>query len=142
MCEPKENASRWEKVWCALMDARALEFQNAIICVLLGAWLMAPTKLFESCPQVYQFMGWLQEFWWGVAFTVAGMAHFVALAINDKWWRKHLLLLKGFLWLNLAITVGFGDISAPAFPVYMIFAINAFRGFLCIRVPQPSEKGA
>lgn len=134
MCEPKTTLQR---LICMAQDERAVEFQNALIALLMAVWWISPFwNVYESCPQVYQFMYWLPRQAWALAFGAVASFHLWALWQGHKWWRKHILLIKGALWLNLAITVAYGDYTAPSCAIFFLLAANTFRGFLCLRVKK------
>jgi hypothetical protein len=78
-------------------------------------------------------MDWLHPIGWATLFISVALLQHWALWKNDLWWRKNLMLAKGTLWTNLAITTAYKDHTVLAFPIFALLAINAFRGYLCTR---------
>lgn len=132
MCSD-ESQSTAQKLICMAQDERAVEFQNALLAFLLALWWLSPFwNVYDSQPRVYQFMYWLPRPVWGWLLIAIATTQLAALWKNHIWLRKHILLLKGGVWLNLAITVAYGDFTAPSCGIFFFLALNAFRGFLCL----------
>jgi hypothetical protein len=127
----------YDGIVCAFTsNLMAVEMQGAVTIISLGAWMMF-AGMFASCPQVYWVMqGVLNEKLWGGIFMAVGLLQITVLTLGNIAMRKSVLLIKGALWTTLFVTVLYGDWRAPGVPLYLIFAVSAFRTYLCLRKSQ------
>jgi hypothetical protein len=143
MCKDKKGI---DKILCRYMAGDyATEVPGAISVILCGIWLFFNDTFLVS--NVYKIMAQLaSEKGWGTIFVSIGLFQLLVIwfdgkrfklwkiPVNTKWIRKHILLLKGAIWLILFFGILQGDARALSTPIYLFFSLNAFRAFFCITV--------
>ncbi len=111
------------------------EGQGASMIVALGIWFMLGYQF--TSPAYAVMASVASEITWGVLFLFIGFAQFYALFFGSVEFRRYMLLLKGALWTTLAISVSYGDWHALSLPIYVVFAVSAFRAFLIYGRTKP-----
>ena len=120
-------------VCAATSDDMAIESVAVILFCAFGYW-MAFAEMFNTCPQVYWVMqSALTDRAWGAIFILVGMAQLIGLLIDNLTLRRSTLLVQGALWATLCCALVIGDWRAPGTPVFAVFSMAAFRGFLCLK---------
>lgn len=130
--------------WCAPWDNRGAELLNAALTLTFGVWLLMPWNCFQQCPSAYYVMEvvggliWPRdpEVPWGILFMGVSILKSIVLWRDHLRGRKWSSLLSGALWTTVAVTVGFTNYQTLMFPLYGLFALNMYRNFLCIQIPN------
>lgn len=143
MCENKTGI---RKIFCEYLESKfAAEVQGAILMLVIGIWLMFNDTFQVSA--VYRIMANIAtEKEWGIVFILVGTLQLIFIKFHNRyfkiWWyfnfngswlRKHILLICGAIWLVLFFGVLQGDARALSTPMYLYFALNAFRAFFCAK---------
>ncbi len=111
--------------WLWNRQTWTLELFLAVQSLVWGAWLLMPWDSFGVIPGAYTVLAVVPEWLWGLLFAGHGIAHLLAIYLQDVTLCRRASLALAGLWLVVVVSLLLTIPLSTAIPIYSASVLGA-----------------